>query len=182
MNAIQYFDWGRVIEEKYVSFYRLKITNIFVNKKGVDLAKKIPITIPHKSEFYMSYIKNREVINDEPRKAPIELRKEGTNLICQTYLKHNFKILQKQFSIGFRVDTMSIPYFTPLNATWRGDVYIGGRKVKDGYIINGVQVYNSTLQIDLAGNNELGWVFEDNLEEIPFNSLFGKEIELRIRN
>ena len=182
MNAIQYFDWGG-IKDNYIPFFKVIIKNIFVNQKGVDLAKKIPITLPYKTEIAIDTIMNNEVVPGTVYKTKkSDLGKTGSDLICQTYIRHNFRLSQKLHSFSVHCHTNNIPYFAPLNTSWRGDVYIGGRKVKDGYIVNGVQVYNSNLQISLVGNNELGWVFEDNLEEIPFNSLFGKEIELRIKN
>lgn len=182
MNAIQYFDWGG-IKENYVPFFKVIVKNIFVNQKGVELVKKIPITLPYKSTISIDTIMNNNVVPGTVYKTKkSDLSKEGSDLICQTYIRHNFRLSQKMHAFSVQCNTNNIPYFAPINASWRGDIYIGGRKIKDGYIVNGVQVYNANIQIALAGNNKLGWVFEDNLEEIPFNSLFEKEIELRIRN
>ena len=183
MNAIQYFDWGGGIKENYVPFFKVIVKNIFVNQKGIELTKKIPITLPYDTTIAIDTIMNNKVVPGTVYKTKkSDLSKDGSDLICQTYIKHNFGLSQKLHSISVNCNTNNIPYFALFDTYWRGDVYIGGRKIKNGYIINGVKVYNANIQIALAGNNELGWVFEDNLEEIPFNSLFGKEIELRIRN
>lgn len=174
MNAIQYFDWGD--NGKEIPFCKVRVKDYFTTQKGRNIERYMPIQGDQSSVILIHLMNPEEIMPIKIHTKSFKIVREGNDIVCNAYIRSNFRTTRKLKAINFVVKFNSRPYIPSLSL---GNLYINGRKIKGEGNPCGIGVSYENISFDTTGSTpEKGMIYEDNGESVTFQSLFGKELTI----